>query len=71
MNQPIITTTADEIVIRIPKAFLGRFGASKKSAKKMVDFSYLIGALANDKSLKGKTSVEVQHETKNLWLETD
>ena len=74
MNQPVITKTSDGIVIRIPKAFLGDFeyqAIPKVKKKKKVDFSWMIGLLANDPSVKGKTSVQVQHETKNLWLETD
>lgn len=72
MNQPIITTTENEIIIRIPKGLLGNFGFFQKPKKKpKVDWSWMIGVLADDPSLKGKTSVEVQHETKDLWLKTD
>lgn len=72
MNQAKITTTDDEVIIRIPKAILGSFNVAQKSKKtKKVDFSWMRGVLADVPELKGKTSVEVQHETKDLWLKTD
>lgn len=71
MATPTITTTDTEIIIRIPKDAIGISAPKKEGAhkkKKGVDFSYLIGALADVPEFKGKTSVEVQHMLKDIWL---
>ena len=67
---PIITTTDEEVIIRIPKVEFERLvHREKPPKKKVVDFSYLIGALADVPEFKGKTSVEVQHMIPKIWAE--
>ena len=72
MAIPIITTTENEIIIRIPKDAIGEVMRKKAAPispkrEKGVDFRYLIGILKNVPEFKGKTSVEVQHMISDIW----
>lgn len=72
MATPTITTTENEIIIRIPKDAIGEVirktgDQIPPKRKKGVNFRYLVGILKDVPEFKGKTSVEVQHMISDIW----
>jgi len=70
--RPNIYTTDERIIISIPKfLFWKRLKKVDKeeavNKKEKIDFSSLIGCMADIPEFKGKSSVEVQHMITDLW----
>ena len=64
-RKPVTTS-----LIRIPKGMFSWPMRLRRQTKKKpgISFDYLLGELADVPEYKGKTSVEVQHMARDLWV---